>query len=210
METKLRRSSIFLTGCVAQAFSAGTMAITQSAKYVQVLTYSSLDHKLWQRGLRLLSKICEAHKITPSSYVLQLELLRVGQVRYYGGFAEVSDGEYLGSPVAIKCLKINEGDSDRIFKVFSTNLTYCRCSAFAQRLCREIINWKHLYHPNILPLLGVSVSTSSHCSRILTEWMPNGNVVQYACSNPEANRLRLVGQFAVSPFLLIHQEPSAL
>ena len=34
--------------------------------------------------------------------------------------------------------------------------------------------------------------------RILTEWMPNGDVVRYARSNPEANRLQLVGLLAVT------------
>jgi len=51
-----------------------------------------------------------------------------------------------------------------------------------------------------MPLLGVSVSVDPRCFHILTEWMPNGNVMQYARSNPEANRLRLVSPLAV--FLL--------
>ena len=68
--------------------------------------------------------------------------------------------------------------------------------SFAQRFCREIIAWKHLSHPNILPLLGVSVSANSHYFRILTKWMPNGNVIQYAVSNPKANRLQLVGSLS--------------
>jgi len=71
--------------------------------------------------------------------------------------------------------------------------------SFCPRLCREIIGWKHLSHPKILPLLGVSMSTNPHCFRILTEWMPNGNVMQYTRSNPEANRLRLVSPIAISP-----------
>ena len=35
----------------------------------------------------------------------------------------MSDGEYLGSPVAIKHLRLNEGDSDIVFKVKLINLT---------------------------------------------------------------------------------------
>ena len=56
----------------------------------------------------------------PASYILQQELIRVGRVCHHGGFADVSDGEYLGRPVAVKCLKM-EGDSDRIFKVFAVS-----------------------------------------------------------------------------------------
>ncbi|KAF9651394.1 kinase-like protein [Thelephora ganbajun] len=143
-----------------------------------VLARSCLDDKLRQRGLRLLSKICKARSIIPSSYVLQQELVYIGRVYYRGGFADVSNGEYLGRPVAIKCLRASEGGSNRIFK----------------RLCREIIGWKHLSHPNILPLLGVAVSEDPYCFRILTEWMPNGNAMQYTRSNPEANRLRLLSE----------------
>jgi len=43
------------------------------------------------------------------------------------------------------------------------------------------------------------VSADPHWFRILTEWMPGGNVIQYAKSNPEANRLGVVSLFAVSP-----------
>ena len=61
-----------------------------------------------------------------------------------------------------------------------------------QGLCREVLIWKRLSHPNVLPLLGVSVSKSPQYFRIISEWMPNGNVTEYTRSNPEANRLRLV------------------
>ena len=163
----------------------------------QVLARSCLDRKLRQRCLRLLSKICKSRSIIPKSYILRRRLIHAGRIHYRSGFADVSDGEYLGCPVAIKRLKTNGRDSNKIFKVPLANLMCYRCSTFTQRLCREIISWKHLSHPNILPLLGVSVSTNPRRFRILTEWMPNGNVIQYAISNPEANRLRLVNLLAV-------------
>ncbi|KAF9651759.1 kinase-like protein [Thelephora ganbajun] len=131
-----------------------------------------------RRGLRLLSKICKAQRIIPASYVLQGRSIRVRRAHGRGGFADVSNGKYLGCPVAIKRLRMHEGDSDRIFR----------------RLCQEVVVWKHLSHPNILPLLGVSVSTDPHCFRILSEWMPNGNVMQYARSNPEVDRLQLLSE----------------
>ncbi|KAF9645203.1 kinase-like protein [Thelephora ganbajun] len=146
----------------------------------QVLTRSRLEDKLRQRGLLLVSKICKACTIIPASYVLRQELIHVGRFHYRGGSADVCNGEYLGFPVAIKRLRINEGDPgfDRIFK----------------RLCREIVCWKHLSHPNILPLLGVSVSADPQYFHILTEWMSNGNVIRYVRYNPEANRLKLLSE----------------
>ena len=73
-----------------------------------------------------------------------------------------------------------------------------------QRLCREVLIWKRLSHPNVLPLLGVSVSKSPQHFRIISEWMPNGNVMEYIKSNPEANRLRLVRSASYIPREVLH------
>ena len=83
----------------------------------QVLTRSLLKDKLLQRCLRLLSKICEAHRIVPSSYILQEGLIHIRRVWRHGGSADVWDGEYLGCPVAVKRLKVNEFNPDSVFKV---------------------------------------------------------------------------------------------
>ena len=98
-------------------------------RQIQVLARSPLDDKLRQRGVLLLSKICKAQGIIPTPYVIQWKSIRVGRVRYHGGFADVSDGEYLGSPVAIKCLKPMNEDSDTVLKVFSINPARYYCSA---------------------------------------------------------------------------------
>ena len=177
--------------------------LRSASNETKVLALSCLDDKLQQRSLLLLSKICKAHSIVPASYVLQQDSIRIGRVRYHSGFADVSDGEYLGFPVAVKRLRMNEEESDGIFKVALINSVHYRRSAFAQRFCREIIGWKHLSHQNILPLLGISMSTSPNCLLILSEWMPNGNVMQYTRSNPEANRLQLVRTIAIPPLYFL-------
>ena len=93
----------------------------------QTLGQQHLDGQLWQRSLRLLSKICKARSLIPGSYILQPELIRVGTVRCRGGFADVSDGDYNGLPAAVKRLRVNKDDSDRAFKVFLIDLAYHRC-----------------------------------------------------------------------------------
>ena len=52
----------------------------------------------------------------------------MGTVCYRSGFADVSNGEYLGLPVAVKSLRVNDGDSPKSFKVFSMDLVYRRRS----------------------------------------------------------------------------------
>lgn len=170
--------------------------------------WSYLDNKFRQRSVLLLSKICKAHSIMPTSYLLRLEFIRVERSRYHGGFADVYSGKYLGLPVAIKHLRMNARDSDRTFKVRPIILMHHLHPPSIQRLCREVIGWKHLSHPNVLPLIGICVLADPRRFLILTEWMPNGNVIQYARFNPRANRLRLVSSPhpKIISFLFAHTE----
>ena len=111
--------------------------------------------------------------------------------------------------MAIKHLRIGTKDEfDKIFKVSDYTLSrpgILHCSfESTQRLCREVLIWKRLSHPNVLPLLGVSVSRDPQHFRIITEWMPNGNAMEYVRSNPEANRLRLVSPAHIPVRVDIH------
>jgi len=49
--------------------------------------------------------------------------------------------------------------------------------------------WKHLKHPNIVPLLGITANPF----QLISEWMSCGDLPQYIKENPDANRLGLVG-----------------
>jgi len=154
------------------------------------------NEKLFRRCSRLLYKICKARGILPASCIIQPEDIHVDEFERSGGFADVSKGEYQGCPTAIKQLRIRIRSKDEIDNVFKVGdrarLDHCNRLFSTQRLCREILIWKHLSHPNVLPLFGVSVSKNPQQFRIITEWMPNGDAVEYVKSNPEANRLRLV------------------
>ena len=54
--------------------------------------------------------------------------------------------------------------------------------------------WKHLEHPNIAPLLGVTVDPL----QLISDWMPGGDLTEYIVNNPEAERLSLVGVLSPS------------
>jgi len=66
-----------------------------------------------------------------------------------------------------------------------------------QRLFQEIIIWRRLSHPNVLPVLGVSLELFPLC--IITEWMVDGNIVDFTSEHPEVNPLRLVRPISVFP-----------
>ena len=49
--------------------------------------------------------------------------------------------------------------------------------------------WKSLKHPNILPLLGATISPP----QLVSAFMPAGNLSRYLPKDPNANRIGLVG-----------------
>jgi len=57
--------------------------------------------------------------------------------------------------------------------------------------------------------MGVSVSTNPYSFRIVSAWMQNGNVMEYARSNPGENRLQLVSPLDIllkNPVLRIRND----
>jgi len=59
-----------------------------------------------------------------------------------------------------------------------------------QRFCREGVAWKHLRHPNILPLIGVTVSNQRFA--MVSAWMENGNINAFVEKDQHVNRIELV------------------
>ena len=60
------------------------------------------------------------------------------------------------------------------------------------------MGWKTLRHPNILPLLGATISENRFV--IISEWMEKGNINEFVKADPNADRLGLV---CFSPKVLI-------
>ena len=61
--------------------------------------------------------------------------------------------------------------------------------------CKEAIIWKSLKHPNVLPLLGATISPP----QLVSTLMPAGDLSKYIPKNPDANRIGLVGADLVAP-----------
>ena len=51
--------------------------------------------------------------------------------------------------------------------------------------------WKTLDHPNVLPLLGVTMGNNQFA--MVSEWMVNGNISEYVKAHRNVNRFELVG-----------------
>jgi len=52
--------------------------------------------------------------------------------------------------------------------------------------------WKNLSHPNVLNLIGVPDTIEDGRFSMVSEWMDNGNIVEYVRGNA-GNHLKLVG-----------------
>ena len=78
----------------------------------------------------------------------------------------------------------------RSVKCASIPLLACSSSLTnLQTFCQEAVMWKHLTHPNIVPLLGVTMAPF----QLILDWMPGGDLREYIKENPDADRLGLVG-----------------
>ena len=85
---------------------------------MQALTLLEPDGNLHKQCSHLLYKLCKGCRLLPTTYILQQELVYDGNNPCCGGFAEVSEGEYLGRHAAIKSLRFRPKDAfDEIFKV---------------------------------------------------------------------------------------------
>jgi len=51
--------------------------------------------------------------------------------------------------------------------------------------------WKYLQHPNVLPLIGVTMSENRFV--MASNWMTNGNIREFVKTHPDVDRLGLVG-----------------
>jgi hypothetical protein len=61
---------------------------------------------------------------------------------------------------------------------------------------KEVVVWKRLQHPNIVPFLGVPTKIPPF--EIVCEWMENSRITEYVRKNPGADRVNLVSGFVTT------------
>ena len=59
----------------------------------------------------------------------------------------------------------------------------------SQTFCQEAVIWKRLNHPNIVPLLGITISHF----QLISKWMCGSDLLEYVKERPDVDRLELVG-----------------
>ncbi|KAF9645728.1 kinase-like protein [Thelephora ganbajun] len=136
----------------------------------------SLPQQIHGRCLRYLYRICGRQALLPRSLAIPLCYNATEIPHYYGGFSDVWKGQHNGQEVAAKALRVClMNDFDRIRRTF----------------CREIMTWRTLRHPNVLPLLGVTMAEKRFV--MVSEWMNNGNINKFSKrSDTDVDRLELL------------------
>ena len=71
-----------------------------------------------------------------------------------------------------------------------TSLLVQMADHVSQRFCKGVVAWKDLRHPNVLPLLGVTMAEYRFV--VVTEWMEHGNINEFVREHPDKNRPELV------------------
>ena len=78
-------------------------------------------------------------------------------------------------------------------RLISNNVT-------TQKFCKEVVTWQTLQHPNVLPLIGVTMTETQFA--MVSDWMANGNINEFTEKNPAADRRELVGVSLKCYFIL--------
>ncbi|KAF9647766.1 kinase-like protein, partial [Thelephora ganbajun] len=145
----------------------------------KVVSSNTVNPSLKNRCFRVLRKVSHSRGILPKSYYLAGVTLSDTIPYASGGFADIWKGQSDEHQVCVKAFRTQAaGNLDKI----------------KRRFYREIIGWKYVSHPNVLPFLGVSETLLPFC--IITPWLPNGNIIEYTRKNKRANRLQLLAQAA--------------
>ncbi|KAF9644353.1 kinase-like protein [Thelephora ganbajun] len=164
------KDGVRLTDCLC-----GDTAQTFVNVVHEILGLPGLPPQFRRKCLSALCRICGRRALLPTSLQIPPCYNRSDIPRYRGGYADVWRGEHQGRSVAAKVLRVcSTSDLDKI----------------RRRFCKEIMTWKTLNHPNVLPLLGATID--GHQFVMVSEWMTNGNINEFIKAHNDVNRFELL------------------
>ncbi|KAF9646901.1 kinase-like protein [Thelephora ganbajun] len=132
---------------------------------------------LFRKTLCRLQSTCSNREVLPLSCVIPNGgLSNRGEAIASGSFTDVYQAELDGKKVCVKTCKLCDQDAMSITK---------------KTLYGEVVVWKRLQHPNIVPFLGVSTRIEPTLE-IVYDWMENGRIAEYVERNPGVDRINLV------------------
>lgn len=121
--------------------------------------------------LRELRRICGIYGKLPKYYTPPGSLKVGGHAAVRGYYGDVHKGTLGSSEVRIKRLFTSDGAGQDFYE--------------------EAVTWRRLEHPNIVSLLGITITPSP--PQLISDWILGANLTEYIHSHPGADKLCLVG-----------------
>jgi hypothetical protein len=168
-------------------------AIQHSCVTKYIAQLSEIDDPRQTNAVRMLRRACGLLGLLPTSHVLSEGLMKTSErALFHGGYAEIWRGTLGTREVAIKVLRVYSTDDMANVKRVSATKLHGIILRTRQRFCSEVVLWKRLKHPNVLPFLGISTTIFPFC--MISDWMPHGSVVDYLRKNSDVDRFSLVSR----------------
>ncbi|KAF9647848.1 kinase-like protein, partial [Thelephora ganbajun] len=147
----------------------------------RIIDILSPGSEFYHHCLRALRKTCGIYGLLPSSHILPPGLVLVttsNMKRPFasGGFSDVWKARGNGGQIfAIKSFRIYELD----------DLQYLR-----KGFCKQVIIGRRVRHENVLSIEGVAPELFDLC--LVSEWLDNGNMLQFVRTHEEVDRRSLL------------------
>ncbi|KAK0184191.1 kinase-like domain-containing protein [Armillaria mellea] len=131
------------------------------------------DSAYHSRCIKCLYHMTRYHGILPTSFSYR-HARRIGAHPIWGGgFADIWKGRMNGELICIK-----------VPRVFMDNGIE-EWNKMIKDFCREALVWRNLYHPSILPFLGVSRHLFAPSFCLISPWMEYGNIMACLKERPQ-------------------------
>jgi len=156
-----------------------------------------------------LRRLAERHGLLPDRMRITEGVEVSDEVIASGGFAHLWSGTYKGHLVAVKTARVSARDNFAEIRKVSIKVGHPGRGLSTiplQRYCKEVVLWSNLSHPNILKLVGVQEDVKERQFTMVSEWMSQGNIVEFI-ENNRANRLELVRGFTLPQISITKMRP---
>ncbi|KAK0475676.1 kinase-like domain-containing protein, partial [Armillaria luteobubalina] len=154
--------------------------------------YNEADYRA--RCIKCLLKVAETYLVVPTSLMIS----NVRQNPRYpingGAYADIYRGRMRGIDICLKVLRI-----------FSHGEMKPRGDI--RKFCREVLVWRNLRHPNVLPFIGVNDDVFYPGFCLISPWMKNGDIISFLRQNPGHNRIQCIREVANGLHYLHSHDP---
>ncbi|KAF7326860.1 Kinase-like protein [Mycena venus] len=134
---------------------------------------------------RMIRKLSEASERLPSSLFITGVNKQESDPSFGGGFGDVFRGSHNNKPIALKRMR------------YYLSIPDDELRRMHLKFCREVLVWKDMHHPHILPFLGVDQHSFPPALCIVSPWMEHGTVLNYVKVHGHANVNKLLHEIAL-------------